>query len=345
MVAQWRHGTQKADAERRLQTIMRRRLYHLAGAALGLTLVLAACGDDNGGDAAGGGNGGDGGPSGSGELAVGGANFTEMNVMQEIYKALLEDAGYTVTIQTADQRETYAPALETGEIDIVPEYAATMAEYLNAQANGPEAPSESPVATSDTAETVEAMRPLAEERGLVVLEPAQATSQNGFAVSQEFADANDVSTLSELGALDLDLVLAAAEECPDRPFCQPGLEETYGLNIVEVLPLGFSTPQTKEAVINGDADLGLVGTTDGTLPDLGLVLLEDDQGLQLADALVPVVNADTAEDETIAEVLNQLADVLTTEDLATLNARVDADREIPEDVAIDYLTEQGLIDG
>lgn len=321
---------------------MKRRMYHLAGAALGLTLVLAACGDDDGGDA---GNGGDDGPSGSGELTVGGANFTEMNVMQEIYKALLEDAGYTVTIQTADQRETYAPALETGEIDIVPEYAATMAEYLNAQINGPDAPTESPVATNDAAETVEAMQPLAEERGLVVLEPAQAADQNGFAVAQEFADANDVATLSELGELDMDLVLAATEECPERPFCQPGLEETYGLNITEVLPLGFSSPQVKEAVANGDADLGLVATTDGTLADLGLVLLEDDQALQQADNLVPVVNAETAEDETIAEVLNQLADVLTTEDLATLNARVDADRELPEDVAVDYLTEQGLIDG
>lgn len=321
---------------------MKRRMYHLAGAALGLTLVLAACGDDDGGDA---GNGGDDGPSGSGELTVGGANFTEMNVMQEIYKALLEDAGYTVTIQTADTRETYAPALEAGEIDIVPEYAATMAEYLNAQINGPDAPTESPVATNDAAETVEAMQPLAEERGLVVLEPAQAADQNGFAVAQEFADANDVSTLTELGELGMDLVLAATEECPERPFCQPGLEETYGLNITEVLPLGFSSPQVKEAVANGDADLGLVATTDGTLADLGLVLLEDDQALQQADNLVPVVNAETAEDETIAEVLNQLADVLTTEDLATLNARVDADRELPEDVAVDYLTEQGLIDG
>jgi len=310
---------------------MKRRWYNLAGAALGLALVLSACGGD------------DDEPSGSGELTVGGANFTEMNVMQEIYKALLEDAGYSVTITTADTRETYAAALEEGEIDVVPEYAATMAEYLNGVINGPDAPSESPVATADTAETVAAMGALAEERGLVVLEPAQATSQNGFAVSQEFADQNNVSTLSQLADLGLTLTLAATEECDARPFCQPGLEETYGLTIDDVLPLGFSSPQVKEAVINGDADFGLVGTTDGTLAGLGLVLLEDDQGLQLADALVPVVNAESAEDDTIAEVLNQLADVLTTEDLATLNARVDADRELAEDVAADYLTEKGLI--
>ena len=317
-----------------------RRTLAIGGAAIGLALILAACGDDDGDDAA---TGGEETPAASGSLTVGGANFTEMNIMQEMYKLLLEDAGYTVEITTADNREIYAQALEAGEIDVVPEYAATMAEYLNSVVNGPDAPAEAPIATSDADETVEAMRPLAEERGLSVLEPAQAADQNGFAVTQEFADANGVSTLSDLGGLGQPIVLAAVEECPERPFCQPGLEETYGLNITEVLPLGFSSPQTKEAVANGDADLGLVATTDGTLADLGLVLLEDDQALQQADNLVPVVNADSAGDEAIAEALNQLADVLTTEDLAELNARVDRDREVAADVASDYLEEQGLL--
>ncbi len=318
-----------------------RRILTIAGAAIGLVLALAACGDDDGGDA----TATEGGEStaGGGSLTVGGANFTEMNIMQEMHKLLLENAGYTVDISTADNREIYAQALEAGEIDVVPEYAATMAEYLNSVVNGPDAPAESPIATSDVDETIEAMRPLAEERGLLVLEPAQAANQNGFAVTQEFAEANGVSTLSDLGALGQPIVLAAVEECPERPFCQPGLESTYGLEITEVLPLGFSSPQTKEAVANGDADLGLVATTDGTLADLGLVLLEDDKGLQQADNLVPVVNAETAGDDAIAEALNQLSAVLTTEDLAELNARVDRDREVAADVARDYLEQQGLL--
>ena len=312
----------------------RRRTLAITGAAIGLALALTACGDDDGGGddtATGGGEG----ATGGGSLTVGGANFTEMNIMQEMYRLLLEDAGYSVDIQTADNREIYAQALEAGEIDVVPEYAATMAEYLNSVVNGPDAPSESPIATNDAAETVEAMRPLAEERGLLVLEPAEAADQNGFAVTQEFADTNGVSTLSDLGALGQPIVLAAVEECPDRPFCQPGLEQTYGLDITEVLPLGFSSPQTKEAVANGDADLGLVATTDGTLADLGLVLLEDDQGLQQADNLVPVVNAESAGDQAVADALNQLAGALTTEEPAELNARVDRDPALAEDVAQD----------
>jgi osmoprotectant transport system substrate-binding protein len=282
----------------------------------------------------------------AGELTVGGADFTEMAIMQEIYRLLLEDAGYIVDIQQAEARELYGPALESGEIDVVPEYAATMAEYLNARQNGPEAPVNAPIATPDAAETVANMAPIAEEYGLTILEPAEAADQNGFAVSQEFADANGgLTTLSELGALGQPLILAAGEECAERPFCEPGLESTYALNITEILPLGFSTPQTKEAVSGGEAQLGLVATTDGTLQSLGLLLLEDDKALQLADNLVPIVNTETAGDEAIAEALNQLASVLTTEDLAMLNTQVDVERQQPADVAQAYLEEKGLIGG
>jgi osmoprotectant transport system substrate-binding protein len=313
------------------------RRYALGAAGLTIALVLAGCGDDDDG------NGDDTATDERGELTVGGADFTEMHIMQQMYKLLLEDAGYTVDVTTAANREAYAPALENGEIDVIPEYAATMAEYLNAQINGPDASTSAPVATNDAQETVDAMGPLAEQRGLTVLEPAEAADQNGFAVTSEFADQNGLQTLSDLGALGQPIVLAATEECPERPFCQPGLEETYGLQISEILPLGFSSPQTKEAVASGEAQLGLVATTDGTLEDLGLVLLEDDMGLQLADNLVPVVNTESAGDDAVAEALNSLADVLTTEDLAMLNAQVDAERQLAEDVARTYLEDQGLI--
>lgn len=327
-----------------------RRRQVLGIAAIGLALALTGCGGDGDDDATTDsdatteGDEGTAAPEGGGELVVGGASWTEMAIMQEMYRALLEDAGYTVTLQAVDNREIYEPALESGEIDVVPEYAATMAEFLNAKVNGPDAPTDSPVATTDADETVANMREITDGLGLLVLEPAQAANQNGFVISQEFSEANGgISTLSELAAVGEPLVLAAVEECPDRPFCQPGLENTYGLEITEVLPLGFGSPETKNAVAGGDAQLGLVGTTDGTLEESGLILLEDDQNLQLADNLVPVVNAETAGDQAIADALNQLASVLTTDDLAVMNAAVDVERQLPEDVARSYLEDNGLL--
>ncbi len=114
---------------------------------------------------------------------VGSAGFTESKVLAELYAQVLADAGYRTTIRTVENRELYEPSLEKGEIDVVPEYAATLAEFLNAKTNGPKAPEEKPVASSDVAATVAALEKLAEPRGLKVLPAGEAVDQNAFAVT------------------------------------------------------------------------------------------------------------------------------------------------------------------
>jgi len=318
-----------------------RRLPVLAG-ALALSLLLAACG--GGGDAFSQGGEATPGSSAPGEtVTVGGASFTESLIMMEMYKALLEDGGYEVELQPVDNRELYAPELENGNIDVVPEYAATMAEFLNRAENGPEA---APVASADVDATVQALRGLAQEKGLEVLEPADAANQNAFFVTEDYAAEHGLETLTDLGAAGVPVVLAGTAECPERPKCEIGLRETYDIDITENLPLGFGSVQNKQAVVEGQAQLGLSGTTDGTLGDLGLVVLDDDKGLQNADNLVPVVHAEgPAGSDEVAQLLNGLSAVLTTEDLAELNRRVDEDREQAADVARSYLEEKGLLGG
>ena len=130
---------------------------------------------------------------------------------------------------------------------------------------------------------------------------------------------------------------------PKRPNCQIGLEKTYGLKISQVLPLGFGTPQGKQAVLTGKADVVETGTTDATLDSQGLVLLKDDKNLQEAENIVPVVNTQKAGSPEIAALLDKLSSTLTTDDLAQLNLKVDAQRQKPEDVAKEYLTSKGLL--
>ncbi|MFP5347250.1 MAG: glycine betaine ABC transporter substrate-binding protein, partial [Actinomycetes bacterium] len=208
-------------------------------------LLLAACGGGSGETFSKQSTGSSSGSGGSkGHVVVGGANFTEMLIMQAMYSQLLQHAGYETETVTAGQREVYFPELASGRIGVVPEYAATLAEYLNVGANGAQAP---PIATNDATTTVEAMRPLAEKKGVVILDPAKAADQNGFAVSKQFADQHSLKTLSDLGALGQPVVLAATEECPQRPFCAQGLTKTYGIKISEVKPTGFGSPQTKQA--------------------------------------------------------------------------------------------------
>ncbi|TQL01006.1 glycine betaine ABC transporter substrate-binding protein [Cellulomonas sp. SLBN-39] len=194
------------------------------------------------------------------ELSVGAANFSESLTLAEIYAEVLRSAGFEAQAQSIGSRETYLPALQDGTLAAVPEYAATLADFLNSQINGADA---DPVASSDVDATVEALTPLAEESGLAVGAASAAQDQNAFAVTAEFAEANGVATLSELAETCGGLVLAGPPECPERPFCQIGLEETYGLEIGEFRSYEFAL--IGEAVRQGDAALGLVLSSDGSL--------------------------------------------------------------------------------
>ncbi len=267
----------------------------VAGTVIALAAGLAACGGESLEDKGGSKNKG----GGKGEIVIGSAGFTESKVLAEIYSRVLDNAGYEARVQTLANRELYEPALEKGQIDVVPEYASTLAEFLNAKKNGAKA---KPVASSDIDKTVTELKKLAEPRGLKVLAVGEATDQNAFAVTKEFAAQHKLKTLSDLGRSKQKIRLASGEECETRVFCKPGLEKTYGIDITAIDPKGVGTPPAKQAVKDGTDQLVLTTTTDATLDSFGLVLLEDDKNLQNADNVLPVVNAKSAGDKEIETV-------------------------------------------
>ncbi|MGY1635717.1 glycine betaine ABC transporter substrate-binding protein [Geodermatophilus sp. SYSU D00742] len=205
---------------------------------------------------------------GSGAITVGGANFTESTVLANVYADVLTAAGFDASVREVGNRELYLPALISGsEIQVFPEYLATLTETLNRQVNGPDATQDAPVASGDPQETLAGAQPLVEQVGLVLGEPSEAANQNAFAVTQEFADALGVTTLSELADAcgDGSLVLGGPTECPERPYCQPGLEETYGLQFAEFRELDSGGALTKAAIQQGEVSIGLVFSSDGAL--------------------------------------------------------------------------------
>lgn len=279
-------------------------------------------------------------PGDSKHLTIGSAGFTESDLLAQMYALLLNQAGYKTSMLTVANRELYEPALESGQIDVVPEYAATFADWLNAKTHGPDAP---PVGSPDLTATMKALRSLAAPRGLTVLDPGRAVDQNAFAVTAKYAEQHRLKTLSDLGASGLKVRLAAGDECVQRPYCEPGLRKTYGIDITAVDPKGVGTTQAKQAVQSGRDQMVLTTTTDATLDAFGLVLLADDKHLQNADYLVPVVNHSRAGSERVTQVLGRLNDVLTTADLASMNEQVDSRRRLPQDVARAYLKKKGLL--
>jgi len=199
-----------------------------------------------------------------GKLTVGAGNFSESQILAELYRIALTAAGYQVTVQQIGNRELYEPALERGEVHVVPEYVGTLTEFLNKKLNGASA---TPIASSDLDKTVTGLKELGAKSNLSFGTPSPAADQNAFAVTKAFADKNAVKTLSELAekCSGEDTILGGPPECPQRPFCQPGLQDTYGLSFGPFSSLDAGGPQTKTALKTGKISIGLVFSSDGAL--------------------------------------------------------------------------------
>lgn len=136
------------------------------------------------------------------------------------------------------------------------------------------------------------------------------------------------------------MVLGGPPECPERPFCLPGLKDTYGIEFSEFKPLDVGGPLTVKALKGGQIDVALLFSTSSAIVANDFVLLEDDKALQTAENIAPLVGDKI--DDSAAELLDQVSAALTTENITELNGRVELDQEDPADVAADFLEQEGI---
>ncbi len=301
---------------------MRNRILLPLLAAVAAT-VLAGCGgdplDEDGGD-----------PAASGTVRVGSANFTENIVLAEIYAQALDGAGVqTETDLNVGTRERYLPALEEGELDLVPEYTGALLVYLDEEA------------TVSSSEEVYAALQDALPEGLTALEPAEAEDKDALVVTEETAAEFDLSSIEDLAAVDDQLVLGGPPEFQERVQGVPGLERVYGIEFSDFRELDTGTLSVT-GLQDGDVDVANIFTTNPAIEENGFVVLEDPENLFSAQQVVPVINSDKVTD-TVEQTLNDVSAALTTEGLTALNRRVDVDKENPDDVAADWLEENGLL--
>jgi osmoprotectant transport system substrate-binding protein len=307
----------------------------LVGVVAASAALLTACGSSNSSGATGNSTGGS---SNKGTVRISGQNFTEAEIVADMYAAVLQKAGYKPSVHLVDTRDVYMKIFPK-QLDVVPEYTGSIVEFLNGSYNGANA---KPITVSDPNKTIAKAKPLLTKAGISLLNPSQATDTNAFFVTKKYADANNVHTLSDLKGKSV--VLAAAPDCKGRIDCEGGLSSAYGIHITKILPLGYASPQTYKSVIKGESQLGETSTTDGTLASQGLVLLPDDQKIQPAQNLVPMVSTSFLQAHPdVAAPLNQLMAKLTTADLTKLNADVSVNRMTASDVAQQWLQQAGLI--
>ena len=293
-----------------------------------LALFLAACGG-GGNDALEGGSQQNGGST----VTVGSTNFSEQLILAEMYAAVLKKAGVKVdTRLNLGAREVVFPALEKGDIDLLPEYNGAVLSFLD------------PKATQTTSDEVNgALAPLLDAKGLVALDESPAEDKDGWAVTKETADKYGLAKISDLKGKAGQLVIGGPPELKTRPSGIPGLKKVYGIeDFKEFKALDAGGPLTTSALNKGDIDVGRVFTTQGAIAANNWVLLEEDKPLEPAQNIVPIGRKDAMTDQ-VKQALNAISAKITTEELTKLNKLVDVDKQDPEKVANDWLTQQGLL--
>jgi len=266
-------------------------------------------------------------------ITVASFNFPESVILAEIYAQALEANGYTIERNlNLGSRELIFPEIESGAIGFLPEYLGSAI----AVGFGAEAP-------TDQAEAVQTLSDLFAEVGVTVLEPAPGEDKNVFVVTGDFAEENDVSMVSDLAGLG-DLTLGGPPECEERETCYAGLVETYGLE-----NLAFEAIQEGAARVaalsSGGIDLALLFSTQPVITVEGFVALEGTEEIIAPENVIPVVSNEVAEayGEDFAALVNSISELITTDVLLDLNGRVELEAQNPDDVATDWLNENGLL--
>lgn len=294
----------------------------VAVAALGLS--LAACGNDDPADSDD--------KSASDTITVGSAAFPENEIIAEIYAQGLEAKGVKVKKKlNIGAREVYIPALESGEIDLIPEYSGNLLSFIE-----PESTATAPEAIDDALDH-------ALPENLEILDEAPAEDKDSLNVTSEFAAKNNLKSIADLKGIE-GLTLGANPEFRTRAYGIPGLEQVYGITDIKFTAISDGGgPKTLKALLDGDIDVADIYSTTPSITENNLVTLEDPKNLFAAQNVVPLITEAKASD-TVEDALDAISRQLTTQDLLDLNAKNQGpDKAKPADLAKEWLTAKGLI--
>jgi osmoprotectant transport system substrate-binding protein len=258
-------------------------------------------------------------------IVVGSQAYYSNEIIAEIYAQALESEGFEVERQfNIGQRDAYLPSLESGEVQVFPEYTGNLLQFYD------------PETAARTPDDVYAGLQSALPDTLAVLEPSPASDQDSYTVTAAFAEKYDLTTIADLANVTEPLTLGGPPELAERPYGPKGLKKTYGIDV----KFEATGDTTADDLVAGTVNVANIFTASERIQTDDLVVLEDPEGLFLASNVVPLVSSDLAEE--IADVINPISAALTPEELVALNVKSSIDQESAEDIAAAWLTENGL---
>lgn len=288
-------------------------------------------------------------------VKIGSVSFDEAKVMAEIYAQVLENAGYTVdrTGIGLGDRSVVAPAIESGQIDLQPEYIGSRISYEVKQANPSGPPPSGGITgpTGDSATNLTDLQQLLAPKNLTVLNYTPAVDTNAFVVRPDTAQSLNLTKMSDTAAVQTQLKWGLATDCPTNPLCGApgGALSQYGITpdtIAGATLLAACDTPMADALKNKTIDLGELCSTQPDIVVNGWVILQDDKNTQPADNVSPIVRNDflaKVDQASFEKLLNDVSAKIDTTTLATLYKSVAVDHKDVAAVASQWLKDNGFI--
>lgn len=276
-------------------------------------------------------------------VKIGSDGFDEARVVAEVYAQALEAAGFTVNRDGigAGARAVTAAAIESGTIDLKPEYLGGGLAYYKG----------TPGRLSDENKRLLQEKLTAVGGGITVLDYTPGQDTNAFVVRKETAERYQLTKMSDVAPVQDELKWALATDCPTNPLCAQALKDAYGIDQPDATLLAACSGPMAEALLNKTVDVAELCSTGPEIITNDWVILEDDKQTQPAENIAPIVrNAllnqmDQATRAKFEKALNDVSAKIDTPTLAKLYYDVSVGKQDLKDVASKWLKDVGLVTG
>ncbi len=310
--------------------------------ALGASMLalLAACSTGGGSSPATSTGSSGGGGASAPTIKIGSDGFYEAKLMAEIYGQALEANGYKVDRSGIGigARKVSAPALESGQFDLKPEYIGSGLAFY-----------EPGKQTGDPAKNEQALQTVLSGKGggITVLNYSPAADQNAFVVRKETADQFHLTKMSDLTPIASQLKFGVATDCPTNPVCGAALKSAYGIDVSGATKLAACDTPMAQALKGKTIDVGELCSTQPDIAVNGWVLLQDDKQTQPADNIAPLVRNDylakLSDKDSFEKILNDVSAAMDTATLTDLGKQISVDKKDVAAVAKSWLQSKGMV--
>jgi osmoprotectant transport system substrate-binding protein len=265
-------------------------------------------------------------------ITIGDKNFSEENILGQLYTQALEAKGYTINLhENVGSSEIIYKALTSGAIDMYPEYTGTLLTAVAGQTKEP----------SSAAAAYAQAKAYVEKHGLTLLDYTPFYDSDALATLPSYATAHHLTSIADLKPLGKALTLGGPPEFATRFEGLLGLKQLYGV-VPTFKPISIEL--SYKALESGQVNVQLVFSTDGQLLGGKFKVLADPKHVFGFQNVAPVVKQSVlaAEGPAFAETVNKVSALLTIAAIQQMNAAVSIDKQSPASVAHSFLVANGL---